>query len=1509
MSRFFAWVARKAKRPPLDQDSSHEEASQVQEILGEATMENEEILEEDLEEAKQLYVHVALVYDESDSEKADQITEILDKFVMYPIFHVNNSATAPTIDEQVAERFDVIIVLVSRMMQAHASNHSGFLVLCEEKSNALLPVVIEEEMLLQKSWQREISWYLSNELYIDFSSDSLKEALLQRNIEGKTKGQYPNKDWDVFLSHEWGENQSTHKKAVEIGQALERDYGLKVWIDDKYMNGSVDSAMTNGIEGSKIFLILATKKYMEKVNSRDRYDHCLKEFLHGTNIRFDRTVVAALEPDMLNKETFWTSDFKLALSNLVPTNLTEITQSNLEVLSSNIRMRMAHRAPAGRLTPHLRDLEPILAPYASDNNLFVKSQAEKFTQGTRSWIFNKLSDWYSDKDRIFFLEGDGGVGKSVVMAEICRRGGAMGLCETPEDENMARQRLSNVRKLWRKTNNRRSPVSVAACHFFRHDNTIENRASGALINVCWQLCLLFPEFAQALQVPPNLSLIDEPLTNLFKILLVKPSQGVQSSQRHVVVLDALDECSEAERLLDEIIVQRWAQELPPWLCLAVSSRPENAIPSFVRDFHPSKLSLEDERNIHDIRAHFQHMLTGMAESELIETSAINESADILTERSEGLFLWASFLPDTLNEIHRDLQNPLTVTDILAEDRFPVGLSGMFKKYFKRLRKTLATDNNYSKLLAPIVAAREPLRVEVIQELLGIHSQREMHLLIGKARNLLTQTGNGSIGLVHKRMADWLTDYEVSYDLSVEPIEGHEALANYCQANDTTFAYQHLIYHLVQANRRSEAIQALDYFPWIQRAIRVGGDTPEERKAFMAVLIRDFNELSILYESDGARLMSKKISEFSKYPEELSSQVLSRIDENENRPLRNTLIKPNQPSLDPFKLSLPDPQSPLLRVLEGHEEQVTSVAVDGQLVASGSEDTTLCIWDAVTGQQIFALTGHNDPILCVALAGYYAVSGSGPLYKQDMREDSDCTVRLWNVRTGQLKSIFSGHTDAVTSVAIQGEYILSGSKDMTLRLWACDDTNSSLSVFNDIGSPVLSVALYEKTVACGCYDSMVHVWNLEKPETKVHIFKGHSDSVNSVSIDGDTLVSGSDDAIVCICDLETGAIIHSLEHPLSVTGVSLKNDQLISGCWDKSIRIWDINTGEALHQFKGHSSAINSVSSDGRWIVSGSDDATVRIWDASNDLQAHSRESHRYAVSCLAVDNDIVVTGSRDESINVWNLNTGKQLYEMQGHEGWILDIAIENNLVVSGGSWDRTVRVWDIDNGEQLHILEGHTDNVASVTIQDGLIASASLDKTIRLWDSVSGELLRILEGHTDGVNSVALQNTTYAVSGSNDLTVRVWDVESGDELNALLGHTTAVTCVTVQNDIVASGSADQTLRVWDLLSGSMLHVLRNPYSEPKAFARILFDLKVISARDISGRVVTWDLENQKSLSNREFVDSSASLFPFNEAHVGFDNLAGFSPDENVSQCLRSGDVLIVGDDGGGVHFLKFCGL
>ncbi len=113
---------------------------------------------------------------------------------------------------------------------------------------------------------------------------------------------------------------------------------------------------------------------------------------------------------------------------------------------------------------------------------------------------------------------------------------------------------------------------------------------------------------------------------------------------------------------------------------------------------------------------------------------------------------------------------------------------------------------------------------------------------------------------------------------------------------------------------------------------------------------------------------------------------------------------------------------------GHKDAVTCVSysLNGTRVVSGSNDSTIRIWDAESGVVVGEpLTGHDDSVCSVAHSpdGHHIISGS-----------MDCTIRIWDADTGvAVGNPLEGHARTVESVAYSpdGRHIISGSSDHTI----------------------------------------------------------------------------------------------------------------------------------------------------------------------------------------------------------------------------------------------------------------------------------------------------------------------------------------------------------------------------------------------------------------------------------------------------------------------------------------------
>src|SRR5262249_14894284 len=130
-------------------------------------------------------------------------------------------------------------------------------------------------------------------------------------------------------------------------------------------------------------------------------------------------------------------------------------------------------------------------------------------------------------------------------------------------------------------------------------------------------------------------------------------------------------------------------------------------------------------------------------------------------------------------------------------------------------------------------------------------------------------------------------------------------------------------------------------------------------------------------------------------------------------------------------SQPGPGTPGARprTLKGHSGSVMAVAFapDGKILASGSRDGTVRLWDVKTGDLRRTLGVHTGDVYAVAFApdGRLLATGGG-----------DRTVRLWDVRTARVIRMLEGHGDIIRSVAFAPDQrtLASAGVDGTIRLW-------------------------------------------------------------------------------------------------------------------------------------------------------------------------------------------------------------------------------------------------------------------------------------------------------------------------------------------------------------------------------------------------------------------------------------------------------------------------------------------
>lgn len=520
---------------------------------------------------------------------------------------------------------------------------------------------------------------------------------------------------------------------------------------------------------------------------------------------------------------------------------------------------------------------------------------------------------------------------------------------------------------------------------------------------------------------------------------------------------------------------------------------------------------------------------------------------------------------------------------------------------------------------------------------------------------------------------------------------------------------------------------------------------------------------------------------------------------------------------------------------GHTNWVTCLGFssNSQMLASGSADTTLKLWDVATGQCLHTLSEHRDWVLSVAFDSNDTLLATS---------SADRTIKLWDTATGNCLQTLQGHTNWVRGVLFLPKHLcgadpagapllISGSSDDTIKLWD-PHTGACLRTWTVASQGVWAIALSPDghLLATGGTDATVKLWHMPTGLLS-HTLKGHMKQVRSLvfSPDGQRIISASEDQTIRIWDTTSGECRHLLhEHTSAVWSVAGSTyHRFASGSLDQRVKLWDLRNGRCLSTLQGYTAFV--------WATAIAPQRPVRSTSASDRGTA------------------LLASGTTDHTIKLWNLQTGKCVKTLCGHANWVLSVAFRGDgQMLASSSFDHTIRLWDIASTRCLQILRGHTNWVVSVQFspEGTTLASSSFDQTIKLWDVQTGECLKTLTGHEARLWSIAFSpDGKWLASGGDDETVRLWSVETGACLRVLTGHDRRIWSVAFSLDgaVLASAGRDRTIRIWDPTTGECLRVLTGHTERIQSIAFSL-DGNLLASGSADHTIKLWNWQTGKCI-------------------------------------------------------------
>ena len=240
--------------------------------------------------------------------------------------------------------------------------------------------------------------------------------------------------------------------------------------------------------------------------------------------------------------------------------------------------------------------------------------------------------------------------------------------------------------------------------------------------------------------------------------------------------------------------------------------------------------------------------------------------------------------------------------------------------------------------------------------------------------------------------------------------------------------------------------------------------------------------------------------------------------------------------------------------------------DGSLVAAAAEGGQVLLFDVETGHEQQSFRADRDRVEMIAFSpdgGTLAIAG-------------DKGIRLWDARTGRLRTTSSGSVVADVAFLSDGSNVVALMEGGTVGLLDSSNGRQVRSIQVRLGSRGnnwLALSADGATVAVPGPDNAIGLWDVPSGRERAAL-SGHTGEITAMAFspDNKTLASVSEDKTIRLWDAKTGleqAVLWGHTDKIRAVAFSPNGKSLATAGWDGAIRLWNADTPRTSTSARKH----------------------------------------------------------------------------------------------------------------------------------------------------------------------------------------------------------------------------------------------------------------------------------------------------------------------------------------------------